>query len=530
MMETLVLAPSAAPRPETPLRSREESRGVMHGDVFRRKLPTTAWLVDVRWPVFPFALTLAIVLGFGLGAANIGWAVMLAWAVLPAIAADRPFHSLSVMGPATFAASVLFIKFGIGLTLAERAGMAVEPWASFNCGCFAFTLIMTLLGLMKLVGPGPLVGRTITDSCRLAQRDLGRIGLLMLGYALIVDAVLIITGGLDRSAATAKTAGYGEMGWWSWFVLFQELTGMGAFLVPLAVRSWSRPARILVYGIVLLRAAVYILAGTRSSAMFSVFFLAIGYLTFSDRLPKRVELFGLIMSVFLYPLIDFTDYIRNSDVFHETKVTDIGARIEAAGKAVTTLRQEDSARRAKSALITGKAILEFSDPMVYEQTPNPVPYAGFGDLHNLAYVLIPRYFMPDKPILIDGNEIVIGYTGDRQLGTSATVSLNADLYRRGGVATVVGGGIVSALLLIMYIKLSVFVMRRLDPALGLVMIVMLLSLGFRHPLFHWTVLSLGSTYGYSFPKLIVFLVLLLTASRLVFGRSNPQSRFAPAVR
>ena len=528
-METLILTPSAAPHPEAPARGRQGGRSAMPEDVFRRKLPMTAWLVDMRWPVFAFALTLAIVVGFGLRAANIGWAVMLAWAVLPAIAADRSFHALSLLGPATFAAFVLFVKFGIGLTLAERAGMEVEPWASFNCGCFAFTLIMTLLALMKLIGPGALVRRTITDSCRLAQRDLGRIGLLILAYAVLVDVVLIITGGLDRSAATAKTVGYGEMGWWSWFVLFQEITGMGAFLIPLAARSWSRPTRILVYGIVLLRAAVYILAGTRSSAMFSVFFLALGHLTFSERLPKQAELYGLILTVFLYPLIDFTDYLRNSDFFHETKVTDIGARIEAAGKAVTTLQQEDDARRSQSALVTGRAILEFSDPIVYERTPNPVPYVGFGDLHNLAYVLIPRYFMPDKPILIDGNEIVISYTGDRQLGTSATVSLNADLYRRGGVATVIGGGVVSALLLIMYLKLCVFVTRRLDPALGLLMIVMLLSLGFRHPLFHWTVLSLASTYGYSFPKLIVFLVVLLMTSRLVFGRSNPHPRLAPVV-
>ena len=85
------------------------------------------------------------------------------------------------------------------------------------------------------------------------------------------------------------------------------------------------------------------------------------------------------------------------------------------------------------------------------------------------------------------------------------------------------------MLLILYLKLCAFVMRRFDPALGLLMIVMLISLGFRHPLFHWTVLSLGSTYGYSFPKLIVFLAILLTASRLVFGRTNPQLRIAPVV-
>jgi len=526
-METLALAPLAPSYPATPVQPRQGRQTVPSEDVFRNKLPITAWLVDMRWPIFALALTLAVVLGFGLRAANIGWAVMLAWAVLPAIAADRPFHSVSVMGPATFAAFVLFVKFGIGLTLAEQAGMEVEPWASFNCGCFAFTLIMTLLALMKLIGPGVRVRNAIADSFRLAQRDLGRIGLFMLAYALLVDTVLIITGGLDRSAATSKMAGYGEMGWWSWFVLFQEIIGMGSFLVPLATRSWSRPLRLLVYGIVILRAAVYILAGTRSTALFSVFFLVLGHLAFSQRLPRRVEIYGLVLSAFLYPLIDFTDYLRNSDYFHETKVTEIGARIEAAGKAVTTLQQEDTARRAQSALITGRAILEFSDTLVYERTPNPVPYAGFGDLHNLAYVLIPRYFMPNKPILLDGNEIVISYTGIRQIGTSATVSLNADLYRRGGVATVIGGGIVSALLLILYLKLCVFVMRRFDPALGVLMILMIVSVGFRHPLFHWTVLSLGSTYGYSFPKVIVFLALLLTASRLVFGRSRPQPRFAP---
>jgi len=528
-METLALAPVTPAHSAAPVQRRLGGPSAVSDDVFRSKLPTTAWLVDMRWPIFPVALTLAVVLGFGMGTANIGWAVMLAWAVLPAIAADRPFHALSVMGPASFAAFVLFVKFGIGLTVAERAGMEVEPWASFTCGCFAFTLIVTLLALMKLFGPGAAVRKTIADSFRLAQRDLGRVGLLMLAYAVVVDVVLIITGGLDRSAATAKTAGYGEMGWWSWFVLFSEITSMGVFLVPLATRSWSRPSRALVYGIILLRAAVYILAGTRSIALFTIFFLVLGHLGFSKTLPKRVELYGFVLLFFLYPLINLTDYLRNSAVFHETKVTDIGARIEAAGKAVTMLQQEDDARRAQSALITGRAVLEFSDPMVYERTPNLVPYAGFGDLHNLAYVLIPRYFMPDKPILLDGNEIVISYTGVRQIGTSAIVSLNADLYRRGGVATVIAGGIVSALLLILYLKLCVFVMRRLDPALGLLMIVMLVSMGFRHPLFHWTVLSLGSTYGYSFPKLIVFLAILLTAARLVFGRTNPQPRFVPTV-
>ena len=90
-----------------------------------------------------------------------------------------------------------------------------------------------------------------------------------------------------------------------------------------------------------------------------------------------------------------------------------------------------------------------------------MPYAGFSDLRGLAYVFIPRYFYPDKPILMDGNEIVIGYTGIRIIGTSSVVSLMADLYRRGGTVAVIFGGLVSSLVLFFYLTLALFITRSL---------------------------------------------------------------------
>ena len=459
---------------------------------------------------------------------SLGWSVALAWAVLPAIAADRPFHALSVVGPTTFAAFVLFMKFGVGLPLAESAGLEVTSEASFDCGCFAFTLISTLLILLRLLGPSARQSLGIAEQIRLSEKDLGCVGLLIFAYALVLDVVLIVTGGLDRSVSTEKAYGYGEMGWWSWFALFQDITSMGLFLLPLAVRRWLPPGRFAVYAVVFARSVLYILSGSRSGAIFPLFFFVLGYVAFAIQLPKRFEIFALIAAACFYPVIDFTDYLRNSEFFHETKVTDIGARLGAAGRALTTLRQEDEGRRSKSSLVTGKALLEFSDPMIYERTPNPMPYAGFGDLHNLAYVFIPRYFMPTKPILLDGNEIVVAYTGVRQIGTAAGVSLSADLYRRSGTPAVILGGVVSAILVILYMKLSLVTMRRIDPAFGLLMLVMLVILGFRHPLFHWTVLSLGSYYLYSFPKFLIFLAALLAGSRMISGRSRPRPRLVPS--
>lgn len=466
-------------------------------------------------------VALAVVVGALNRSASLGWSVMLAWTVLPAIAADRPFHALSLVGPTTFAALGLFLKFGVGLPLAESAGMEMSGRTSFFCGCFAFTLISTLVCLLSLIGPSSREGFRVAEAIRVCSRDLGRVGLAMLGYALVLDAVLIATGGLDRSMSSEKAYGYGEMGWWSWFALFQDVTNIGVFLLPLAVRRWLPPARFAVYALVCARAGIYLLSGTRSGALFPLFFLLLGHVAFAPRLPKRFEIYALIAAACLYPVIDFTDYLRNSKVFHETRITDIGARLGAAGKALTTLREEDESRRSVSRLVTGKAILEFSDPLVYDRTPDPVPYAGFGDLHNLAYVFIPRYFMPTKPILLDGNEIVVAYTGIRQIGTAATVSLNADLYRRGGPAIVAVGGVVSAILVILYLKLSIATMRSVDPAFGLLMLAMLVILGFRHPLYHWTVLSLGSYYLYSFPKFLFFLAALLAGGRMISGRRHP---------
>jgi hypothetical protein len=508
--------------------TRPSSRPAGPADVFRSKLPVTARIVDLRWWLLPVASLLSLVLGMLTRSASLGWSPMLAWAILPAIAADRPFHALSVIGPTTLAAFVLFLKFGVGLPLAESAGMEVAGAAAFECGCFALTVICTLLFLLRLIGPSDRRDAPIAEQIRLSQKDLGHVGLLMLVYALVLDVVLVITGGLDRSLSSEKAYGYGEMGWWSWFALFQDITNMGLFLLPLAMRRWMPWSKLMLYAVVFARSGVYMLSGTRSGALFPLFFLALGYVAFTERLPKWFEIYALLIAICAYPLIDFTDYLRNSDFFHETKVTDIGGRLGAAGKALTTLREEDESRRAESTLVTGKALLEFSDPIIYERTPNPNPYAGFGDLHNLAYVFIPRYFMPTKPILLDGNEIVVAYTGVRQIGTAAGVSLNADLYRRGGVPAVIVGGVFSAILVILYMRLSLATMRSIDPAFGLLMLVMLVIMGFRHPLFHWTVLSLGSYYLYSFPKFLFFLAFLLGASRLLFGSSRPRTRLVPA--
>lgn len=517
-----IAVPEIAPRPAVKWQGPgvlAAGRPAERSGELRRKLPFTAAVVKLRWWLLPVAITASIITALTTRSASLGWSIMLAWAILPAVSADGPFHSLSLVGPTTFAAAVLFLKFGVGLPVAESAGMEVSSTASFRCGCFAFTLIATLLGLLRLLGPTTRNSVVTAEQLRCSERDLGLVGLMVFAYAIMLDVVLVITGGLDRSISTEKAYGYGEMGWWSWFALFQDVNNIGVFLIPLAVRRWLPPAKLAIYTLIFARAGFYLLSGTRSGAMFPLFFLALGYISFAVRLPKRFEFYAGILVALMYPVIDFTDYLRNSDFFHETKVTDIGARLSAAGKALTSLQTEDERRRSESTLVTGKALLEFSDPLIYERTPNPMPYAGFGDLHNLAYVLVPRYFMPTKPILLDGNEIVVAYSGIRQIGTAATVSLNADLYRRNGIPAVIVGGCVSALLVIMYLNLSVITTRRIDPAFGLLMLSMLIIMGFRHPLYHWTVLSLGSYYVYSFPKYLIFLALLLASSRLLLARS-----------
>lgn len=525
-----IAVPELPPRPAVKWHGPGVLTAGRHAERFgelRRKLPFTAAVVKLRWLLLPVAIAASIITALTIRSASLGWSIMLAWAILPAVSADRPFHSLSLVGPTTFAAAVLFVKFGVGLSVAESAGMEVSSDASFKCGCFAFTLIATLLGLLRLLGPTTRNTVVTAEHVRGSERDLAQVGLMVFAYSLMLDVVLIITGGLDRSISTEKAYSYGEMGWWSWFALFQDVNNIGIFLIPLTVRRWLPPAKLAIYALIFARAVFYLLSGTRSGAMFPLFFLALGYMSFAERLPKRFEIYAVVLPFLIYPVIDFTDYLRNSDFFHETKVTDIAARLEAAGKALTTLQAEDEHRQSKSALVTGKALLEFSDPLIFDKTPNPMPFAGFSDLHNLAYVWTPRYFMPMKPILLDGNEIVIAYTGIRQIGTANTVSLNADLYRRSGITAVVTGGVVSAVLVILYLKLSVMTMQRIDPAFGLLMLAMLIIMGFRHPLYHWTVLSLGSYYLYSFPKFLIFLGALLAASRMIFGRTHPRCRMIP---
>ena len=490
---------------------------------FRAVLPIFARFVDHRWLLLLPAILAALATSYF--SVALSWTILLGWIILPAIASDRAFHALSLFGPTTFAAVVLFLKFGVGLSIVWGLNFSMKPETVFQCGCFSFTLVATLLIVIKIFGDWTGGDAFIRETLRKIEPELARVGGLLFGITLLTDAVRIATGAIDRSAATTKVIGFGEMGWWSWFELFQECMPVAIFLVPLLAKRLPRAGGALCYGLVALRSLAYLLGGSRSAALFPLIYLLLGYITFSPTPVKRLELKALVLALLLWPTIDFTDYLRNSKAFHGSQLTDFSARLKATVEAARTLREEDEERKAAGLMISGRAIMEFSDPLIYDNTPDPMPYAGFSDLRSLAYVFIPRYFYPDKPILLDGNEIVIGYTGFRQIGTSQTVSLMADLYRRGGTAAVFFGGLVSSLILFFYVTVALYVTRRIDKSFGMLMILLIIGVGFRHPLFHWTVLSLGSFYGYSIPKNLFLLAGLLALTRL-FSQSESALRLS----
>ena len=495
---------------------------------FRSILPLAAILVDYRWLLLPVAIVASLALSFALPAA--GWSVMLGWILLPAIASDRPFHSLSIVGPATFAAGILFLKFGVGFAILNGLNVPMNSETITYCGGFAFLMIASLLLVMKVSGSWSQAAALIQGTLTKVEPELARVGLMLFGYTLLVDAVRVFTGAIDRANATIKTVGFGQMGWWSWFEIFSETTSIGIFLVPLVARKLPPGGGVICYGLVAIRSLAYLLGGSRSVALFSLAILALGFVTFSQRRSNYRELKIILIALMVWPSINFTSYLRNTKGFHDTKITDVRSRLGAAVAAAKTYQTEDLEAQSQSLLVSGRAIMEFSDPLIYDNTPAPHPFDGFSDLGNLAYVFIPKYFFPAKPILLDGNEIVISYTGLRQEGTSQTISLMADLYRRAGVSGVVAGSILSAIMLVFYLKISLFVMRRIDDLLGILMILLLITFGFRSPLFHWTVLSLGSFYLYSIPKYLVFFGFLVALSRVVGQRKSvllPTQAFDP---
>jgi hypothetical protein len=478
--------------------------------------------VSARILFHPFAVLVATAIGAVVAAlfsAHYAAAVILLGLVAVFVGRERRFLDVLLLTPNLLAARGVLMGGVVGCAFIASAMAERDSWALLAVqGAMMYWLIVSgILNGVCLSGiPGirmPWASQRFAAEC---LRPLALVALAILALELTRQLVGIATGGLDRGIHGEEAARQ-HFGVWTYFSIFPRLTSSCMFLAPVLWRVGKGPLRVIGLGMVGLLLAVGLSTGSRGLILTPLVYLAVGIYFFIPLRRVPLEMIMVVALVTLSPLVLLMATYRSSAEFRETPGWDVAARLSGFARAAAKPTESPDERSSSqlNRLAFGTQLLGVSDQIVYERTPSDVPHVGFEDFDRILYVWIPKFFMRDKPYLQDGNDIVVRYTGVAHKRSASAISHTCDLFRRFGVAGILLGAPVAALISALFARWIFRVLLFRDALLGILLLQLLLS-GF-HAEWWGTLLSSSFEWLYAIPKHMVLIYLLVGAARFATG-------------
>lgn len=349
----------------------------------------------------------------------------------------------------------------------------------------------------------------------LKSRRFQFIALAILGFAVVLEYMLINSGVADRGLAGDIILGT-KYGFWSYFVAFSKLQYIAFLLIPyvyITSRGLTRYSLIAFLAIY----ATFQLANTnRGGLVFPFVFIVFGYWMVGGSFKRVILSFAFLLGV-MSVLTPILGAFRGSGALEATALKDVGGRIslllENKGEGWGGLSVFEGAGS-----IIGRAMLGCNDPIIYSDTPDTIPFAGWERFSGVLYLWMPSMFFPDKPSLLDGDYIRELYTGIHYERSSISISYPADLYRRFGWIGVLLGFPLYALAMSLFVRYGVRnAVKQKDKLWGLLVLFFITT--FIHGAPFGSMLTTIWNFGYDYPKYLLVLWLLLFASKLIFKES-----------
>jgi hypothetical protein len=266
----------------------------------------------------------------------------------------------------------------------------------------------------------------------------------------------------------------------------------------------------------------HLLDGSRAPVIMAACFSACGFYYAGMRL-RTVALSASTVAILLVPTFSVVRIYRDANIGAGQSVLD---RMHGFQEAITYFA-------ATSGDTDGGASSVFFDRLspdpvdyIFLKTPQEIPYAGLSGMSRVLYMFVPQTLLPDRPDLIDGNEVAIEYGAGRAGSTGNSLSVVADGYRRFGWPGIV-------MLYALIAACAAFVSakawghrNRLEWLSSL--IVLLVCLNGEN-----TLSTLVSTFYYViwiFPKYFLFFLALRIVSELFAGKKHsPRSHIRLAI-
>lgn len=399
---------------------------------YKHYYPVGWWLIDNIWVLLPVFVVGAFLAG--LASIHYGLSVMCVWMGLLCFWVDRKHIDYCIFTPLQPMAMVLIMSLGAGISM-----VVADAPEKYIYGYYAMQMV-GLLGCPLFIISYYLVTKNIPGfvfpkkgECRdpLLPKALVLVGWICLLHELGRVIAGVASGTMDRGFA-GEFQVENRFGWWSLFGVFPRLQTMGFLLVPLI---W-RESRIIGKGGVMLVVCTilfgHLVAASRGAVFYPMFTLVVGSFMFLE--PKfkffKYEIIFAVGLVVLFPFVTIMSYYRNTATYQETDIRNPLKKLGGLkdGLKLKSERESDSGENYAEA---GRSYIGVADLLVYEMTPNSIPHEGFGRMNDLLWLYVPYMFSQGtRPVIQDGYNIVIQYTGVYMERTSIGISWPADLYRR----------------------------------------------------------------------------------------------------
>jgi hypothetical protein len=257
------------------------------------------------------------------------------------------------------------------------------------------------------------------------------------------------------------------------------------------------------------------ITGTRGLVIVPLAYMLVGAYLFLSVTALQIRVAACILVFVAVIVLPAMVAFRDSEQFFHTPAWDLSGRMailmESAQASSATETFDSEARLAA----VGTHLLGIRDPVVYAGTPDELPHAGWERIDDALTAWLPQYFAPNRAPLMDGDEIVERYVGYQRARSFATISLEADLFRRWGwVGTLVGVPVFS-LLFALSLRAAFSVLMYRDALLGFTLLPLVMASMVNRPAS--TLLWTFQIWTYDIPKHVVFALILVWIARRISG-------------
>lgn len=416
---------------------------------------------------------------------------------------DRETVPILLIGPA----SIAYLYHALGYALGPVgqyyvAGYLEENIIEFESG-FALAQWGCVLGLLSFAVVYPWVFRVVSrrlarrfpSSSSEAERDWAVYGLILAGFATSLIAYGFVTGATNRLArvdevdvVTATIAA-------SFATVHQ---GMFFFLGYAAARRRGRwiAGWLLIY---LVYTLFFILEGGRGTVATAGIVSAIGWAAGGTAWKKVLRVI-LVATLVFVPLAGIVAIYRGGFLGHPESFSDRISELALASREFSSGASAEEFGVSESFM---QRVTTFTVDRVFELTPGEIPFAGLEGIQSVFFALVPRVINPERPVLIDGNELSIRYGASLPDTTGSYMPAVGDGYRRFGWP---GIALLYAFSATLFASISAVSYRFRARREWMAMLV--LTVIFASEIMIHTLLSLFYVFLWVMPKYIVFFILL----------------------